>query len=267
MTIVHLDRRSVWPPSGFTSAETFVECPKKAWLNSVHQNSSSAGSRVGTILHALLELYHTGKDTRSVRFEPQQAQWDLIEAERVFAAYQGAMARGVFGEVLGAELKVAGEPVEAAVGYAPYSATIDLACRLSERDCARLNAAHSLELSPGVWLVDHKSSSRGGGTFVEKQTANLQLQAYQLAWNASEYAASIGPAVGAIANALITTKVPQFYMLQVHAPSPVDKTSLAALWRRVRLEIANDPKAANPTSCYKFGNACHHLQQGLCSRS
>lgn len=259
--VVQLRKRRPSGPHSITSYLGYVACPRRQRLQNEAQDGCT-NMDIGTVLHVYLEAYFGGKDWRLTQFEPEPSPFVLHEAERVMSAFTYARGRKCFGEVLALEQHISGPAVEAAIGAKPFSATIDMVVRLSQDNCDALAESDRLDVIPGVYIVDHKSSEKGGAAFLERQQMNLQYMAYQIAWNAARPDA---PAIGAFCNGLIMTKVPYFPLVQIKAPEATDYAALRNLFAVAAMYAKHMPDAAIPTSCLTYG-VCEQYVQGRCSR-
>lgn len=263
MTLIQLRQKRPPYPDSITSFQSYVACPRKFNLERKGEGSSSTSADVGTMLHAYLERYFSGKPETQLSFEPAPTAQMEHDVARVFQAFKARRSRHCFGKVIATELTLTGPAIEEALGAKPFKCTIDLVCKLAAKDCAGLALTDNLDLEPGIYIIDHKSSASGGGQFLERQMMNLQYHAYQLAWNA-EYPKT--KCVGAICNGLITTKMPQFPLVQISAPKAHDVAALQSLFEVAALFMQHRPDAAIATSCMTYG-VCEQYINGSCNRA
>jgi len=144
--------------------------------------------QVGTVFHKLMELYYTaglnevalpiddladfGKDpvqealrlfTAYKTFYPAD-EWDVVSAERYFPANEDE-----------------GWEIGRHVGISPFTGRIDLVVRLTEAHAAKLKERSGLDLNPGLYLVDHKTTGQLDRNASMKWELSIQFTAYQMA--------------------------------------------------------------------------------------
>jgi hypothetical protein len=257
--------------NGTSSWLTYLECPRRARLSaeSRAQGFSSLGStaqQVGTITHAYLDLYHTGRlDVRDVSLIDSMCfrSWGvgssgvnlwhtgeaistevLSEARRVFKAYAQIRPPDYWGSHNIAELTLGASPAEreATTGDAAndWSGRIDLL---------------SGEQGGTYVVVDHKALSRLDANSRVSYAHSLQLKCYMLAAAAQGYEISHG-----IINAVIKTKEVKVEEVQVAFPNKRERDEIYAFFRHVNVIRTQRKDEVNISKCFDFWGNCPYLQ-------
>jgi len=248
--------------------ELALGCARRAQLRQEEdeqQNRHLSGSLgTGTILHALMAAYYSGKATSVVKIGfTEGTTYDeeaRIEAERLFSAYRVEHKPDEFGEVIGVEVDISESPaVEVAVGIAPFTARLDLVVKMDAATCRRLS--YLGQLQPGIYIVDHKTTAYMTAASYERYARDLQFIAYQVAYNAM---CSPSTCKGLIVNVLTKTKTPEVVRILVPPPTTVDRAILAVVTNQARQKRTSN--APNPDRCFDYNSVCPFLTNGRCFR-
>lgn len=259
-------------------------CPRKARLLSElkeanDNHASPKAPAVGVLVHAFLELYDTGKirvtsEIPHVKFTPSDhpvlladevGEGEVLdEAQRLATYWMSTYRSAHFGRVVGTEvdLDAPGWLCET-FGIPEISGRLDHVTKMDQDDCIRLNHAHGLDLSPGYYIVDHKTKAARGGysTYLN----GLQGIWYQMLWNATHSGERVE---GMLFNFIIKTKVPTNVVLWRPPPSIPEERALASTLGGIWANYQRNPDWANASACYDgFGDyECFALTRGLCER-
>ena len=261
-------------PRGITTMLEFVNgCARKVALNAASEPevSYSLPLLTGTLFHALLEVYYT-----KGYFEPEDVAWRGVDlshpnfgaaeekAFRTFRAYRLAYDEKELGTVLGAEVPF--DIQDPAVIGVPYTGYIDLVVKLTKRDCKRITKTRRVDLDPGIYVVDHKTTGGVYANTEERHRTSVQLPAYSKAY---EY--TTGAKVrGALINLITTQRDPKKYTFAL-LPSAASNARLLAVTTRANAlgwpEIPTDPTEAhaNASRCFDYNSVCPFWIGAQCS--
>lgn len=163
-------------------------CARQYFLDKLYPDNGEDkfDANVGTAFHKLMELYYTGQlvnvalpldDAADYRVDPIQEalrifgayttffpanEWNVVEMERYFPANQAEQK--LIMEVLGV----------------PLTGRIDGVVELDETQATQFEERTGLELSPGLYLVDHKTKKKHDQNHAWKFQLSLQFSAYQI---------------------------------------------------------------------------------------
>lgn len=255
--------------SGFTSYDKLLECGRKMRLDKEQQfdtgtDGGTEETSIGSLLHEMLAAHYMGHDPLTMELGGNHDLVVNMEATRLYKGYLEYYPRDEFSDVAFVEYKIekGDSDVERAVGISPFSGIIDLGINLSAQDCATLEQTSRLELEPGFYLADHKTSKTGGGRLIDMQSNNLQFTAYMLAF-AAKYPDV--PLKGFIANLVVKTKTPQYHRLFIPPPSHIEISALRNMWAEVELRRRTNIDFANAKACFLY-RTCDHFLAGRCLR-
>jgi hypothetical protein len=147
-------------------------CPRR--INLEADNSALAGMRAnaGTVFHKLCELYH-GEIT-DVTIDVSAGQEEALkEGRRMFDAYTKWFTPGWWGKVV------------ERFGV-PFTCRIDMVVRVSDGHCEYLEKHGLRGITPGLYLVDHKTAGSKDNHAQLKYQSSIQFRAYMLAWDLLE---------------------------------------------------------------------------------
>ena len=149
---------------------------------------------VGTIAHALLDLYYKLPKAKALAIDTTAVMWadesgrplDLNDeargdAEAIFRAYRTQYAPDELGEVLGTEVQLDGEDICEAVGFSPFSTKPDLIVRASPATVREWRHSRGIEEKPGIWLVDHKTDGMSRENRAQSYIDEIQFTGQMLA--------------------------------------------------------------------------------------
>ncbi len=168
-------------------------CARRARLDRESgRNESSYAAQRGTIFHKLEELYYTGKLTQSVlplEFDKETCKTDpVLDALRGFAQYVKIFPADEI-TTLGAERALPENAdqkrvLEVAMGISPFTCRIDHVVKVENLEhAAKIKALRGLDLKPGVYLKDTKTSEKKDRDAQFKYDLSIQFPAYVMAWN------------------------------------------------------------------------------------
>lgn len=259
---------------GISYYSTAARCPRRAKLDATLTGASAGhDAAVGTIGHGGLELFYKGEldwetatstDTTWMVDEPFMDA--MPEAIRLMRAYLRRFPeRDFWGEVVGAEVSL---PEEAKASFVKaffmvdLTARLDLVVRVKEEHLTRILDRTGLQLTPGIYIIDHKFKTRRDNNLIETYTLSAQFTAYPPLWDLHHPAE---PCQGMIANVIVGNKEPAFQQALVQPP---DETRLTGLrnWL-IAAEALAGTDFPNWTSCKDFNRVCGHYSSGLCNRT
>lgn len=276
--------------TGLSMYKKWLDCPEKAYLDEQAvaegwERPTAFALDVGIITHAFLELYYSRKDApfdaSSVEFVNDSGDgFDIeekarITAEKLFRAYRVLFPVDELGEVVAVE-KLLPEPIEdvgesnhsaqkakieEAVGISPYTMKTDLVVKLSTRDCAKIKITRNIDVSPGTYLVDHKTDGRHDANIIDKYLLEPQFTAYFLAWRAAYPRVKLN---GVLINILFKTATPDFLTLVVPPPDDGAIRRLHTMLSNAAFMMTNAPRMKNITRCMNYGRVCHWMVQQKC---
>ncbi len=256
--------------SGFGISHYGNKCPRAARLNKEFPSPSGFEAKCGTVFHKLMELYYTGElNKMPLPMEDMPNEEDPVqEALRIFAVYRQYFAPSEW-DTLHAEYKLpldndpgcAGR-IGGVVGIEPFTARIDLVAKFSAQQAADFSRKNARDVSPGIYIVDHKLRFKRDSHALLKWGLNIQLVAYVMA-----YEAATGEKVqGYIINQPIAHKRLQRDSFERFVyPAPDDTARRAIrdylMWKKDLLES----DVCNLEVCGEF-RGCHHYLTGRCNR-
>ena len=209
--------------TGISYYSPYVSCPQQAHFIKAQGGLKGYALDVGNFLHQLLEHYYTGgMNLEAYRHSPVFAQADkstvaaYMEAENLFRRYRLKFEPDEFGTDIEVELPIKDNPdVDKAVGISPFTCKIDMVLRISEEQAGKVNKARNLDISPGTWLLDHKTAGYLTDALLKSFDYSYQFAAYQVAYKAST---GIEPN-GMLVNIIVKGKNPRFLTHIVPYPS------------------------------------------------
>lgn len=236
----------------------------------------SAASRIGTLYHALCEQWH-GKGITFEKAIPCNDLYDLEfhEAERLFKYYKKQWHNDptYFGTAEAVELKFprneADEKLlaEAFQFEEPLTALLDMVIRIDNIGRARLFKEHGLVLpGAGLYVWDHKSSKAKKNTL--EWDMSMQFTGYPLMYATCMDEEPLGMIAASMVRhkKLVQTEKTKSFTLHL-VPWETAVKNHAAFSTMLNLSHglieANFP---NATSCFNWGRACYHYENGTCER-
>jgi len=232
---------------------------------------------IGTIFHAFMEMLYKRAlpektDPIAVRFSDVVDEQARFEAERLFRAWRERYPSPLeFGKVLEVEEvhppENKMEAVGLAVGVTPFQFKPDLVSKMTAADVKRLYQTHEVvgaKLTPGRWIVDHKTDGRRMSTFVDEALSDHRFHAYTQGWNAA-YPRT--PVNGVIRNTWFKYKEPKGVLVVVPKPTERQVRSLHTFmdWSVKMLEFGDAP-IPSKKNCFAWGRPCRWLAEGVCSQ-
>jgi hypothetical protein len=276
---------------GMSYYSTAAKCSLRAYLGKLAEaageevSPSGKAARVGIYFHSLAELFYRGdfsakKVLQATALQPEFAE-DLEEAKRFWKTYSNAFGeRDFWGTPVTVERRIPDDTdeglerrerakIQAAFGLDPaqqLTARLDLVARISDEQIDRIGQRTGLVLTePGIYIVDHKTTSRKDSTAAFKYDLSPQFTAYQMLWDALH---PDEPCKGMIANVVIGYKTMEKMDIDkwhtpvlVSAPSEKKRTDFMN-WFDGVLESLETPRP-NWTACVNWG-VCPHYLNGDC---
>jgi hypothetical protein len=253
-------------------------CARKAHLNATRGSLHSMGTLTGTLIHALLENYYLFQrpiDLQAVEWFGEALLEPIFEQARqkaynAFQNYQMVYPPEELGKVLCVEqaFKIEDPGV---VGCAPYTGCIDLVVRLTKTGAKRLEKTRSIDIEPGIWLVDHKSAGAIYRNTYESMYARPQFTAYMLGYEACRAQHPSGgdcrsKPKGLLVNILTTTKNPKCETLVVPYPAADAVRRLHTITCAPSMHSWPKLKSDRPnvSRCFDYNGVCSYWSQGLC---
>jgi hypothetical protein len=265
---------------GFSKRVAIVDCPRRASRDAnlpagEPSSGESKGTREGTMGHAFLDLYYGNKIARDHPLNkieltldgdplPPEFIENRAEAERVSTAYLHTFPRNELGRVLGTEIDIPDSPKvrKAVYSTTPYTARLDLATKITEKQCAQILITRSADIEPGEWITDHKFLARRSGYLVDEYLYRLQFTAYMLAWEAH-----FGQRPqGLLANIVFKTKSVGLFTLAVPFPDEDQKNALHAFMFGAEIIGKRLPDWPNASNCFSWNRPCPYLLDFSCKR-
>jgi hypothetical protein len=204
---------------GWSSISNYMKCDRMFYYKSIKKyrvQRSSEALDVGIVLHECLAAHYDSGGVRT--FEPLAA----IELERpdiatevkrllyaYFAAYQQEDIDTF--DVRAVEREIIGE-VEYKGTTAPVYARLDLLVRKKTKDQTVLPAGPCPD---GVWIIDHKTSSRMSQDLLEGYKMDGQFLLMSYLWHQQNFDQIYGPLKGFVMNIITKTKNPELKRLQI----------------------------------------------------
>lgn len=243
-------------------------CPKQRALG----GTSSTATEIGTLFHKLLELRYSGKIPGmdvALEYAEDNDSPAWLEALRLFSGYHGHYGQDWFKDCVESveeELCVEGKEAMELFGVPEFTGRIDMAIRIRDQDMAdKVGLQRNLPmLEPGLYLVDHKTSSRKSSTLAIEAQYNMQFKAYQVLWEAKKGEAPKGT-IGNYVFRHKKLKPESFGSVMCMPPTDEDRESIiATLGNARKIQIALGEGYANPTQCFSWGRPCQYLD--ICNR-
>lgn len=256
---------------GWSYWKSFLTCPMRSFLDK--QSTGSTATRVGSLFHSIMEVYHTGQqNSYAFEYAEGNSNPDWTEALRLARAYMEQFPPTSLGDVLGAEERMESDEdgTVARYGARPYTGQFDLLTRITAENMEHV-ASNWPELGllmPGVYLVDFKTSSRGGRTWVEGQQSNLQYTGYAMLFEEKfpdlwpEFAGTIVPGVF---KHKTMTRDKSFIGVYVPPPNKRAREGFHAAMSLAFTRSMSEGTVAVPTQCNDWGGCPHRRAKGgLC---
>lgn len=250
---------------GISFYKLAVACSRKMHLEKALADvtpPSSYAAQVGTLFHALMELYYWPPARKNVALEIDTYNLDdaFSEALRLFEAYTERFPPDELGEIVGTEIPIETEFTPGVL----FTGRIDLICRLDAAAAARLEETREISVQPGLYLVDHKTKGAVSRTLQFEYQNDLQMDAYQMAWNVLH---PEDPCVGMLTNCVFRYKKldARAFTTIVCAIPDEDRQQQIKEWLAYADEKSKE-NVPNLAACMGPYGPCAHLVSGLCSR-
>lgn len=264
--------------SGTGCSHYMKRCALQVHLDLGAPRESSFKARVGTVFHKLCEYHYSGtlKDIILPLDDMADCNVDPVqEALRVFAAYCQYFPMDEWGVVSTEELfPRAGNAhdVETMGNLIvdPFTMRLDMVISLNEAQVDAIRDRRGLDLLPGRYILDHKTTDKKDTQASVKYARHPQFTAYPACYNALFPET---PVLGTIVNQVIRHKdlherehnglLRSFVAFYVPGPSPKAVQAVAEYFRIKKPYLAS--KTPDLAACEDWGG-CSHFTSGLCSR-
>ena len=244
-------------------------CQRKAFLGRRKQEAWDAKQlnepddeprSIGKIVHAVFAAYHKDGDVNIVLPSTGTSDKNTTEAIRLYGAYRQRFRPEHFGKVLDTE-----KLLESDVFGCPTTCRTDMIVEMEFTDCARLSLSY---LTPGVWIVDHKTTkarpSEKNAIYGAKYIYGLQAPMNIVLARASGFDVK-----GWIANIIVRHKLlTDDSFLQVVRPylpgrdEEVVKRYVQSTYARWKIAEETGEYQANPGACNSAYKTCPFLNNG-----
>lgn len=279
---------------GMSFYQSYAQCPRRVNLDRKYRSEMpetiSGSTGIGTIFHALQDIYHSkkynGKDNDwsigDVEFTGLPIETSaLAEGWRIFSHYRDRYKPDAFGTVMFSERRFPSDNREAflmaaaAFGETEFAidSTFSNPAITAQFDLTTLATDETLEYweqefgvrgqKPGWYIVDWKTDSNERATLVDEYRYRLQFAWYQMAFNALFPATKLR---GIIAAVLVKKKMPVFRPIFLPAVTAAETTAVKSFLLRQLEQAQRDPNEARPTNCFSWFRMCPHLELGRCER-
>jgi len=259
-------------PHGITTIEEWVNgCSQKVYLNSQgeREQGSSLPLLTGTLLHALLEHYYKTQeafDTDTISWKGADLtnpSWPAAEMKAVsaFREYRMHHAPDEWGAVLHTEF---GFEINehSVIGVAPFTGRIDLIVQVSKKSAKVLKRTRGVDIEPGIWVVDHKSTSGLNPNSVERHKLSLQGTAYTLA---AEHVLK-RPITGFLINLIEVAQTHRVFTLPVFPSVLAERRLLAVTQAKCMATWPSlENHRPNVSRCFDYNSVCPHWVSARCT--
>lgn len=265
--------------TGYSYYAAWAKCGRAATLAEKakvdgEQQEEPSYFGIGRIYHALLELHFKRGmqepfDVQAVQYSDTVDEEIRVEAERLFRAFRVICPPNTFGTVkeieIGYPQTIKQTDLLAELAGMPYSFKPDMVVRLDKVAAQGLQSRWQLDVSPGYYLVDHKTLGQWDGSAISRYMNSHQFTLYQMAWNALFPKM---PVQGLIADIMLKYKAPELKMLLIPFPDETAQKAALAFLKYCKFIQDNAPDFPNslPENCFPKGRTCNWFTQGLCNR-
>lgn len=255
------DAKSTGTPTG--SSYYGCRCPRKARLDKEYgSEESSYEAKRGTTFHKLMELYHLSRlASEALPVTDKDPDEDPIaEGLRLFAGYQRYFGPDSLGRVIGCEIKFPADGdarqialLTEALGV-PFTGQIDMLTEVVE-------PVKGLDLIPGFYLVDYKTTSKRDSKANLKYSIRPQFTEYMVAWNALVPEHKVQGLI--VQEAIGNKKLDESCFRRFYVPAPAEATvDGLRSWLKWKAEWLKTDQI-NLDACTDW-SVCHHYKSGRC---
>ena len=274
--------------TGISHYSMVMTCARKAHLTKLHEEQRPErvtldAAFMGTLFHALMEMYYLHKtDDFAIELDDTGASQEMEEALRLFREYSKRFPADEWDTmytehplpgIQGPTALSPGTPwpgdvaaIKEALGIDPFTIRIDLVCEVRKEHVDGIVETRGLDLKPGIYLVDHKTSSVRSGDQVLRYQNNIQMDAYMAVWNACD---PNFQCEGMLVNNVYRYKrldAKAFETILVAPPSE-DRVQQIKEWlMEAKRRVDAGDTTPNLSACFNTYGACPHLISGACNR-
>jgi hypothetical protein len=274
-------------PTGLSYYTGWSVCPRKATLNEEAReaaeitSSNNSATTIGWLMHAYLETYYDTNihpdweklELFDAKGEPSPVDEDIHgDVLRYFNAYKARFAPDELGEVLGLEIEYPDKRlppnlynsqenrIAETMLVNPFSTRIDIAVDIDTTTAQGMQKTRSINIEPGIYIVDHKTAARRLKTEQEKWDNSMQMAAMFHIWNALN---PDKPARGVLINSIYKLKMPDFRTFVTYPSEESLKKVQSFLIGVVAMKNAL-PDWPNNNACMQWGRMCYWGEIGRC---
>jgi len=264
--------------TGISYYSSVMTCERKAALTKQFEESRPErvtldAAYTGTLFHALMEMYYKHQtDDFAIELDDTGDQQEMEEAMRLFREYTKRFKADewitMHTEHLLPDPAIPGHvnDILAVLGIAPLTIRVDLVCEIRPEHVDGLVESRGIDLKPGIYLVDHKTSSVRSGDQVFRYQNNLQMDVYMAVWNACNPSFQCE---GMLVNNIYRYKAlnaKAFETILVAPPSEDRVQQLKEWLMEAKRRVDANTATPNLSACFTTWGACPHLISGNCTR-
>lgn len=232
-------------------------------------------SIVGRLFHKLMEHYALDSfPDVAVEHESLVENLEYAEALRLYQGFREHYPTSDFGEVVGAEVQLPRNELEAKLVRETYgydaTGRLDLVSYLDADACDFVRQTRKLPLpGPGVYIWDHKVKSQRSKLLFYEWMLAPQFAWYPMLWDLLN---PERPCRGVIVNGIVRHKTldpeKSFPTLFIEKPDVYAQEMVKSIFASGQ-KILKDlgPDFANPAHCFDWHRVCPFLENGSCDRT
>lgn len=243
--------------------------------------ANDSGASIGTIFHAMMELYYGTQDSEYViEIDDMDCQPDLLEAQRLFTAYRSRFPSNEW-NVVGVEvdLPARGDTNQAfrlmqQLGF-EFTARLDAVVEITEEHIAAgllIRRPGLNGIVPGRYIIDHKTMSarRNDAPLFYRQSPQFIM--YPWLWNFLNPELKV---LGMISNNIVRHQKlveNSFFSTLVDIDVSIHESQGVIEWLRrtsfvaEKLQSGQSEGRPNLAACDGKYRLCRHLLNGMCNR-
>lgn len=251
---------------GYTTiSQLAYGCPRKAYLSkfSGNKKTNDINLLTGSAGHALLAEHYKGNLEEVDLGNVELADADGVPfhreatniAKNVFMHYRARYDPRELGKVLG---------VETYLEHGTKTCRLDLLVRVTKREVKWIAKTRGVELTPGVYIVDHKVLGFDSPNQLNQQRYSLQFSYYAL------IAKQLGYKIeGTLVNCLFKTNPPRFTTIHIPRVGALETQLVDDMYSAATeyLPLTEHTKTkTNPKRCFDWNRTCKFWLYGQCKR-